>query len=105
MKLTIKNISSIKSTMDDTIKIRNVYVSPDMYKVVFYNQHYWNNWEVSIHRDKENIEDSYDVELADITNTNHWERYTLSVNQIPNIESFFKRLNEMCHDFDVINNK
>jgi len=105
MRLTIKNISSIKNANDDKIKIRSVEVKPEIYKIVFCNDWYWGNWEIVIDRVKENITDSYDVELTNIDWTGDWERYTLSVNQIPNVKSFFGRLNEMCHDYDIINNK
>jgi len=105
MKLTIKNISSIKNANDDKIKIRSVEVKPELYKIVFFNDWYWGNWEIVIDRVKENITDSYDVELTNIDWTGDWERYTLSANQIPNVKSFFGRLNEMCHDYDIINNK
>jgi len=105
MRLTIKNISSIKNANDDKIKIRSVEVKPELYKIVFFNDWYWGNWEIVIDRVKENITDSYDVELTNIDWTGDWERYTLSVNQIPNVKSFFGRLNEMCHDYDIINNK
>jgi len=105
MKLTIKNISSIKNANDDIIKIRSVEVKPELYKIVFFNDWYWGNWEIVIDRVKENITDSYDVKLTNIDWTGDWERYTLSANQIPNVKSFFGRLNEMCHDYDIINNK
>lgn len=105
MKLVIKNISSIKNTNDPTIKIRNVVVDPEIYKVVFYNEDYWGNWEIVIDRIKENVGDSYDVDFKNIDWTSDWERYTLNINQMKNIQSFFKRLSEMCHDYDIINNK
>jgi hypothetical protein len=105
MKLIIKNISSIKHIDNPKIKIRSVDVQPDMYRFSFYNHWYYNNWDCVIHRDKENVGDSYDVELTDTTNTNHWERYTLTIHQMKDVQTFFDKLDEMCYDFDVINNK
>ena len=106
MRLTIKNISSIKNADNDVIKIRSVEVKPELYKIVFFNDNYWGNWEIVIDRVKENITDSYDVDFINQDwSSRDWERYTLSINQIPNIQSFFNRLIEMCHDYDIINNK
>lgn len=106
MKLTIKNISSIKNRDNRRdIIVSDVIVEKDTYVIYFSHPIYWGNWELVINRIKENVNDSYDLELINMSNTGNWERYNVSANQILNPESFFHRLNEMCHDYDIINNK
>ena len=107
MKLTIKNISSIKkNTPNQTgIVVDYVVVEKDTYVIYFLNPNYWGKWELVINRIKENRNDSYDLELINMSNTGNWERYNVSANQIINKDAFFDRLNEMCHDYDIINNK
>ena len=106
MKLTIKNISSIKNRDNQRdITVDEVIVEKDTYVIYFLHPIYWGKWELVINRIKENRNDSYDLELINMSNTGNWERYNISANQIPNSEAFFHRLNEMCHDYDIINNK
>jgi hypothetical protein len=107
MKLIIKNISSIKKNTPNKsgIIVDDVVVEKEMYVIYFSHPIYWGKWELVINRIKENRNDSYDLELINMSNTGNWERYNVSANQILNSESFFHRLNEMCHDYDIINNK
>lgn len=107
MRLRIKNISSIKNIVNQFgISVTDVVVQSTDYSIGFTNPNYYGKWRLAINRIKENPNDSYDFELINFDGSSgDWERYSVSANQIADAYLFFHQLNEMCHDYDIINNK
>ncbi len=106
MKLTIKNISSIKRIINHNyISINDVDVEPDVYTIFFYHNQY-GSFEYSIKRYREvKLDIGWEGKLRLDNATSKSEKYYLFKDDMLGPFNFLDFLNNICHDWDIITNK
>jgi hypothetical protein len=106
MRLTIKNISSIKKIDNhERISINDVEVEQNQYVIFFWHKDY-GSFEASLKRDKlQNFQVGWSIHLRpDDAHSKSYD-YPIYRDDVLGPFNFLDFLNNICHDWDILNNK
>ena len=107
MKLTIKNVSSLKHQKSvANINMNDVSVEPDQYIFYFDHSDYFGGFEATLKRNKQNrFQLGWNIHLRPDDSNSKSIDYPIYRDDVLASNNFLNFLNNICHDWDIVNNK
>ena len=107
MKLTIKNVSSLKHQNPvANITINDVSVEPDQYIFYFDHSDYFGGFEATLKRNKQStFQVGWNIYLRPDDSNSKSMDYPIYRDDVLDSNNFLMFLNNICHDWDIVNNK